>query len=207
MSLIKVNKNENPYDVIGNYIEKHIPVIDNVIAVISIDGTIHNELLLVEITYNNNFVWLNDWWEGEENVELIDFFFVSEACKKYNNNDFISRQSAINALRKKQDDGKGDINRFYNTIIYHDIETIKQLSSIQLQPWEALTIQAILPQSDIIRCKDCKYWMPYDWMFGEVWQSQNIDDYPEDEIGCQYCDMTMKANDFCSRAKKKEVSE
>ena len=98
MSLIKVNKNENPYDVIGNYIEKHVSVIDNIIAVISIDGIIHNELLLVEITYNNNFVWLNDWWEGEENVELIDFFFVSEACKKYSNKDLIDRQQAIDMI-------------------------------------------------------------------------------------------------------------
>ena len=80
--ILKVKQNENPYDVIGNYIEKHIPVIDDVIAVISIDGKIRNELLLVENSYTNNFVWQIDWWEGEENVELIDFFFVSDACKK-----------------------------------------------------------------------------------------------------------------------------
>lgn len=61
-------------------------------------------------------------------------------------------------------------------------------------------------QPEIIRCKDCKYWIPYDWMFSEVWQSQNIDDYPEDEIGCNYCDMSMKANDFCSRGERREVT-
>ena len=61
-------------------------------------------------------------------------------------------------------------------------------------------------QPEIVRCKDCKHWMPYDWMFSEVWQSQNIDDYPEDEIGCDCCDMAMKANDFCSRAEKREVT-
>ena len=64
---------------------------------------------------------------------------------------------------------------------------------------DALTIE---PQ-EIIRCKDCKYRMPYDWMFSEIWRSQNIDDYSEDEIGCQYCDMTMKADDFCSRAERR----
>lgn len=95
--ILKVKQNENPYDVIGNYIEKHIPVIDDIIAVISIDGEICNELLLVdgEIGSTNNFVWQIDWWEGEENVELIDFFFVSDACKKNNNNDLISKKQAI----------------------------------------------------------------------------------------------------------------
>ena len=58
-------------------------------------------------------------------------------------------------------------------------------------------------QPDIIHCKDCKHWMPYDWMFSEVWLSKNIDDYPEDEIGCTYCDMNMGANDFCSRPERR----
>ena len=61
-------------------------------------------------------------------------------------------------------------------------------------------------QPEIIRCKDCKHWIPYDWMFGEVWQSRNIADYPEDEIGCDCCDMAMKANDFCSLAERREVT-
>lgn len=58
----------------------------------------------------------------------------------------------------------------------------------------------------IVRCKECKHWIPYDWMFSEMWQSKNMVDYPEDEIGCEYCDMSMKANDFCSRAEKREVT-
>ena len=61
-------------------------------------------------------------------------------------------------------------------------------------------------QPDIIRCKNCKHWIPYDWMFSEVWQSKNIADYPEDEIGCKYCDMSMKADDYCSRAERREVT-
>ena len=61
-------------------------------------------------------------------------------------------------------------------------------------------------QPEIIRCKDCKHWIPYDWMFSEVWQSKNIADYPEDEIGCDCCDMAMKANDFCSKAERREVT-
>ena len=58
-------------------------------------------------------------------------------------------------------------------------------------------------QPEIIRCKECKHWMPYDWMFSEVWRSKDIDDYSEDEIGCAYCDMNMGANDFCSRGERR----
>ena len=61
-------------------------------------------------------------------------------------------------------------------------------------------------QSEIIRCKDCKHWIPYDWMFSEMWRSKNMADYPEDEIGCNWCDMAMKADDFCSRAERREVT-
>ena len=61
-------------------------------------------------------------------------------------------------------------------------------------------------QPEIIRCKDCKHWIPYDWMFSEVWRSKNMADYPEDEIGCDCCDMAMKADDFCSRGEKREVT-
>ena len=45
--------------------------------------------------------------------------------------DCISRQAAIDALKRKQDDGKGDLSRFYNTIIQHDIEAIMQLPPAQ----------------------------------------------------------------------------
>ena len=65
----------------------------------------------------------------------------------------------------------------------------------------------VIAQPEIIRCKDCKHWIPYDWMFSEVWQSQNIADYPEDEIGCNISDMAMKASDFCSRAERREETE
>ena len=61
-------------------------------------------------------------------------------------------------------------------------------------------------QPEIVRCKDCKHWIPYDWMFSEVWRSKNMADYPEDEIGCNWCDMAMKANDFCSRGEKREAT-
>ena len=80
-----------------------------------------------------------------------------------------------------------------------------------LQDFEEKAIHKVidalpLAQPEIIRCKDCKHWIPYDWMFSEVWQSKNMADYPEDEIGCNYCDMAMKANDFCSRGERREVT-
>lgn len=67
-------------------------------------------------------------------------------------------------------------------------------------------VRDIAPSTDaieVVRCKDCKHWMPYDWMFSEVWRSVSKDDYSDDEIGCAYCDMNMHANDFCSRAERK----
>lgn len=180
--ILKVKQNENPYDIIGNYIEKHIPVIDDIIAVISIDGEIRNELLLVEISSTNNFVWQIDWWEGEENVELIDFFFVSDACKKNNNNDLISRQQVIDAL--------GELPTFTqdwsdNTWMYTDdvYDAIKQLSPIQ---------------SEIVRCKDCKYW------------NSGSCEYPEHAVNCQdywVGDIETEAEHFCGYAKRREVTE
>ena len=94
--------------------------------------------------------------------------------------DCISRQAAIDALNEVVKD--------------HSITDFDAIASILDLP---------SAQPEIIRCKDCKHWIPYDWMFSEVWQSKNIADYPEDEIGCNYCDMTMKANDFCSRGERR----
>ena len=114
--------------------------------------------------------------------------------------DAITKQQAIDALRKLREEDIEDYGceipeGFNQDHLDRATFAIKQLPPIQ--PAE--------PQ--IIRCKDCKYWIPYDWMFSEVWQSKNIADYPEDEIGCNWSDMAMKANDFCSRAERREVTE
>ena len=101
--------------------------------------------------------------------------------------DAVSRQQAIDELEKAmcEDGFRSATGLIHKTTAYG---IIRHLPSVQ---------------PEIIRCKDCKYRMPYDWMFSEIWRSQNIDDYSEDEIGCQYCDMTMKADDFCSRAERR----
>lgn len=47
-------------------------------------------------------------------------------------NDSISRQAAIDVLRRKMDKtAKGEIGAFYNTIIRQDIECIEQLQSAE----------------------------------------------------------------------------
>ena len=109
-------------------------------------------------------------------------------------NDLISRQAAIDRATKEHDFFRG-------AVTVSDKARRDELLNVMCWLGE-------LPpaQPEIIRCKDCKHWIPYDWMFGEVWQSRNINDYPEDEIGCKYCDMTMKADDFCSRAEMREVT-
>ena len=100
--------------------------------------------------------------------------------------DLIDRQAAIDALTEY---GNG---RAVFISIGEAVIRIEQLPPAQ-------------PER-IIHCKDCKHWIPYDWMFSEVWQSKNMADYPEDEIGCDCCDMAMKANDFCSRGEMREVT-
>ena len=99
--------------------------------------------------------------------------------------ELISRQEAIDLLKQMRKDG--DMVPWEGKNVF---ARIRELPTISIQP-------------EIIRCKDCKHWIPYDWMFSEVWQSKNIADYPEDEIGCDCCDMAMKANDFCSRAERR----
>lgn len=75
--MFKVHK--DPYDEIGKYIRDHLTVIEDMIAVIEINGVIKNELFMVDLDEDGYFVWKHDWWEGEENVTLLDFFSVSDA--------------------------------------------------------------------------------------------------------------------------------
>ncbi len=189
MSLIKVNKNENPYHIIGEYIEKHITCVDDIIAVISLDGNIINELFLVEITTESNFIWQIDWWEGEENVELIDFFFVSEACKANNNKNLIDRQQAIDALTEY---GNG---RVVYIGVEEAVRRVEQLPSAQ---------------PEIIYCKDCKHFVHEDieehtpYGFYNTYFHAFCDKHWDEEQG-EYIDVNL--DDFCSFAERREVTE
>ena len=108
--------------------------------------------------------------------------------------DAISRQAAIDycyqLINVEYEQGSDEMN--YGRERVSQTETI--LHHLELMP---------PAQPQIVRCKDCKHWIPYDWMFSEMWQSKNIADYPEDDIGCDCSEMAMKANDFCSRGKRR----
>lgn len=101
--MFKVSNGQDPYSAIGKYIRDHITAIEDIIAVIKIDEVETNQLFMVDIKEENYFIWKNDWWEGEEDVTLIDFFPVSEAQRanhSVQSADTISRKAAIEALRK-----------------------------------------------------------------------------------------------------------
>ena len=57
---------------------------------------------------------------------------------------------------------------------------------------------------EVVRCKDCIHYMPYDWMFSEVRLSESIDDYPQDEIGCEWIDHHINPEGYCSYGERKE---
>jgi len=116
----------------------------------------------------------------------------SQTCNQLGT-DAISRQAAIDALHMDT-----SIIPFEKAREYADATISEIRNRLEKLP---------STQPDIIRCKDCKHWIPYDWMFSDVWRSKNMADYPEDEIGCNCSDMAMKANDFCSRAERREVTE
>ena len=129
--------------------------------------------------------------------DLREMPSASINCSEFpNSSDTIYRQAAIDAL-KGLPTWWADEGGYYGGA--------RPPMVALLDPEDAVSAIENLPSAEpqIIRCKDCKYWIPYDWMFNEVWQSKNIADYPEDEIGCDCCDMAMKANDFCSRAERR----
>lgn len=78
-AMLKVPKGQDPYNVIGQYIQNHITAIEDIIATIELDGMRTNELFVVDMQKDGYFVWKDDWWEGEEDVALLDFFPVSDA--------------------------------------------------------------------------------------------------------------------------------
>ena len=66
------------------------------------------------------------------------------------------------------------------------------------------TIASEIMNGDLVRCKDCKYWLPHS-QFGFDEDNEEYHDYcerlvPDDD----YYAFTRNADDFCSRAKRKE---
>lgn len=94
--MLKVPYGQNPYSAIGKYIRDHITVIEDIIAVIEINGITTNQLFMVDMNEENYFIWNNDWYEGENDVALIDFFPVSEAINPSVQPDIIRCKDCVN---------------------------------------------------------------------------------------------------------------
>ena len=139
--MFKVHNGQDPYSAIGKYIRDHITAIEDIIAVIKINEVETNQLFMVDINEENYFIWENDWWEGEEDVTLIDFFPVSEAQhanQSVQSADTISRKAAIEEIARWID--------------YIDEDMILRIQ----------TGLKMLPsaQPEIIHCKDCRFHPP-----------------------------------------------
>ncbi len=71
--------------------------------------------------------------------------------------DSISRQVAINTLRRKLDkNAKGDIASFYNTIIRQDIECIEQLPSAEPKRGEWIDVDPHGVSGLVFKCSKCE---------------------------------------------------
>ena len=58
-------------------------------------------------------------------------------------------------------------------------------------------------QPEIIHCKDCKYYIPWEWMFDGLTRSSNINDFAPDEIGCSLNDHNYPPDGFCCHAERR----
>ena len=132
--MFKVPNGQDPYSAIGKYIRNHITAIEDMIAVIKINEVETNQLFMVDINEENYFIWKNDWWEGEEDVTLIDFFPVSEAQHAnqiVQSTDTISRRDAIEAIFNEPLCESGMKERTAIAVVLAIYEKIKSLPSAQ----------------------------------------------------------------------------
>ena len=122
--MLKVPYEQDPYSVIGKYIRDHITAIEDIIAVIEIDDITTNQLFMVDINEENYFIWNNDWYEGEKDVALIDFFPVSEAINPSAQSETnpIGYRDCANAMLKMWMDNvvtDGEYNRIMDRLNAH----------------------------------------------------------------------------------------
>lgn len=103
-------------------------------------------------------------------------------------NDLIDRQAVLNCFHAWID-SRGDI---------HEPDEMQEYRAIEALP---------SAQPEIIRCKDCKFWLPHE-QFGYDDDNDEYHDYcsqlvPEDE----YYAFQRGADDYCSRAEPKGEQE
>ena len=100
--------------------------------------------------------------------------------------DYIRRQDVLNLPQSVERNLRGEI-----------VERSVDVGAIEaLEPADVV---------QVVRCKDCRYAKPYEWMygFGEV-QSTNIADYSWDEVGCSKNEVHFSPDDFCSYGEREE---
>ena len=136
--MFNVPPGQDPYSSIGQYIQNHASAIEDIIATIEIDGVATNELFIVDVNADGCFAWKSDWYEGGENVVLMDFFPVSEAQRpSEQDEDVINRRAAIELL-----------NRWSDGYEYIEIPTKDAFEAFMRLP---------SAQLEIIRCKYCRW--------------------------------------------------
>lgn len=198
--MLKVPYGQDPYSVIGKYIRDHITTIEDIIAVIKIDEVETNQLFMVDMNEENYFIWDNDWYEGEKDVALIDFFPVSEAINpsfqinSIESNDTINRRAAIDEIRKCRFvvDAIEKIRGLPPAQSYteDEIQKIQDFEQAQFDKVYELGKQAAQPE--IIYCKDCRHW-------DKTWTN----DWAKDYHYCPVVDGVRKASFYCADAERR----
>lgn len=122
--MFEVPYGQDPYSAIGRYIRENITIIEDMIAVIDIDGVETNELFMVDMKEDGFFIWKSDWYEGGKKVVLIDFFPVSEAINSSAQPEVkpIDYQECANAMLKMWMDNivtDGEYNRIMDKLNTH----------------------------------------------------------------------------------------
>ena len=177
--MLKVPYGQDAYSVIGKYIRDHITAIEDIIAVIEIDNITTNQLFMADMNEEDYFIWNNDWYEGEKDVALIDFFPVSEAINSSAQpelcEDVVSRKDCLNALSHMMDtDG------------FRDGWAVSRANV------ECMLKSMPLAQPEIIRCKKCEHW-------DKSWTS-------DWKLNCHYCPMIDRMCDenwYCAGAERR----
>ena len=104
--------------------------------------------------------------------------------------DLISRQAAIDALRKREKELR-NINWYNNPYAEGECEGISYAMDVIRNTPSA--------QPEIIRCKDCKYWVP-----GYITDN---DDFIPPKCGEWRQMVGHSSDDYCSLAERREVQD
>lgn len=100
------------------------------------DWTYSNEILEVDMNVEGNYVWLNDWNEGQEEIEILGYVNVSDVMISsiMNVGGAISRQKAIDALEGeielREEEDVRDVQKYVRCVL----NKLCNLPSVQSEP-------------------------------------------------------------------------